>query len=76
MKHQLVDLAAERGHFPGKNHKKSIIKINSSTYKCFITIIFDTGPRYRFGAVYFNPNPFDTKFLERYVPFKSRRVFR
>ena len=34
-----------------------------------------TGPQYYFGAVYFNKNPFDTSFLNRFVPFHQGQPY-
>src|SRR3989338_1570655 len=73
-KQKFYDLATDHGYFKA-SMIKSVVKIDKQTYRCYITIIFNTGPRYRFGLVTFTPTPFAEKFLQRFVPFKPGQYY-
>ncbi len=40
-----------------------------------INLQLATGPRYYFGSVHYNQNPFDTSFLNRFVPFQQGQPY-
>ncbi len=74
-KGSLVNLAQQRGYFDAKSMTSRVI-ISQSPYAANITLVFDTGPRYRFGPVNFvHTEIFGTQlsqdFLLRFVPFKE-----
>lgn len=48
---------------------ENIILVNRSKNTAVISLTFDTGPRYYFGALYFSKNPLAFNFLKRYAPF-------
>ena len=74
VKQKLFDLASQRGYFKAKLLKAEIL-INLQTYTCDITLIFNSGPRYRLGTVTFNKTPYSEKFLRRFIPFKTGQPY-
>lgn len=74
IKLELFNLATKRGYFQAKLIK-SAIDINLSTYQAHITIIFDTGPRYRFGKTIFSKSVFREKFLRRFLTYQTGQYY-
>ncbi len=74
-KSELQSLALERGYFDARltTHR---VKVNLEKNEARLTLRFDTGRRYQFGAVIFKQDSFDEHFLERFVAFKSGDPFR
>lgn len=62
--------AATYGYFGAKIADKHI-HVNLANNTVQIKIVFDTGPRYRFGATTFSNTPFNQHFLNKFVAFKQ-----
>lgn len=71
IKEALQNLAAERGYFDAgfTTHR---VELNLQENEASAQLDFDTGPRYRLGAVRFQQNgeTFDLRFLDRFIPFE------
>ncbi len=65
-KNQLSEAALARGYFDSYFPEHEII-INLDDYTSQVFLSFDTGPRYYFGDIKFQPNYFSDKFLRRYL---------
>ncbi|MGB5306130.1 MAG: autotransporter assembly complex family protein [Gammaproteobacteria bacterium] len=70
LKSGLQKLALERGYFVAKFLQHEI-RLDLEAYYADVVLHFDTGPRYQFGPVTFQPNPLSPDFLARYVTFKQ-----
>ncbi|MBZ4193552.1 MAG: autotransporter assembly complex protein TamA [Candidatus Contendobacter sp.] len=68
-KQNLESLAAERGYFEARLVERAI-QVNLQTNEAAIHLHYDTGPRYRFGAIAFKQDVLSLKLLERYPQFK------
>ncbi|MCC6134416.1 MAG: autotransporter assembly complex protein TamA [Candidatus Contendobacter sp.] len=68
-KQNLESLATERGYFEARLVERAI-QVNLQTNEAVIRLHFDTGPRYRFGAIAFKQDVLSLKLLERYPQFK------
>lgn len=70
-KEMLQNLAAERGYFDAQftTHR---IELDLENNKAAVLLDFDTGARYRLGAVRFKQKEeeFDLRFLNRFIPFE------
>lgn len=78
-KDNLLDIAASRGYFDAKM-QASEITIDLESYRADITILLNTGQRYRFGEVRFIQKDTGAKrlsfrFLSRFVQFKQGEFF-
>ncbi len=74
-KQQLLDAAEQRGYLKARIKKSEAI-VNIDTHEAFIHIIFDTGPRYYFGAFRFKrKTTYSEEFLRRYIQVKSGTPF-
>ena len=51
------------------------VEVNRAEHSAAIKLAWDTGARYRYGAVKFEGSQFREGFLQRYVPFKSGDYF-
>jgi translocation and assembly module TamA len=67
-KRQLRSLAAERGYYRAVFSKQGV-EVDLSLYEAFISLHFDSGPRFSVGELRFTPGPLDNDFLDRYVDF-------
>lgn len=67
-KAKLYQSATAHGYFDAKIIDSNIT-VNLSTYQASITIIFDTGRRYRIGKTTFSETPFNEQFLNRYLKY-------
>src|SRR5579883_1109932 len=67
-KQKLFAIAHSRGYFNAQM-TKNVVYINLKTYTAQVIIHFDTGERYRFGRILFNPNPLSNNLLNRFAPF-------
>ncbi|MBV7434271.1 autotransporter assembly complex protein TamA [Cardiobacteriaceae bacterium TAE3-ERU3] len=63
-------LAGARGYFESQ-FERSVVYVNPETNKADIELVYDSGPRYRFGDVDFSEVPLDEDLLERFVGFKA-----
>ena len=68
-KKRLQTLAAERGYFDAR-FTASALQVDVQRNRADIVLHFDTGRRYRMGAVSFGESEFDHGFLSRFVPFQ------
>lgn len=68
-KEKLLNTAEQQGYLHA-TFKKSEILIDKKRYTTHITLLFDTGPRYYFGQVRFDPTYISPKLLARFIPFK------
>lgn len=73
-KHALFNTALQQGYIAAYFVQQQIT-IDLINYTAVINLQLATGPRYYFGPVNFNSNPFDTTFLNRYVPFKQGQPY-
>ncbi len=71
---KLYNIATERGYFQAKMIK-SQIRINLKKYDAKIIIIFDTGPRYRFGPTTFSKTPFYETFLQKFLTYQEGHYY-
>jgi translocation and assembly module TamA len=51
------------------------VEVNRGNHSAVIKLVWDAGPRYRYGKVEFEGSQFNPGFLDRYVPFKSGDYF-
>lgn len=69
-KQALFDTALQQGYLTAYFTQQQI-QIDLAHYTAVITLQLATGPRYYFGPVQYNQNPFATSFLQRFVPFST-----
>ncbi|NNJ91493.1 MAG: outer membrane protein assembly factor, partial [Gammaproteobacteria bacterium] len=69
LKDRFVSLAEERGYFDGR-FNQTRLQVNTKTNRAFITLEYDSGPRYRIGTVNVEQNTYDPLLLERYISIK------
>lgn len=74
IKKQISQRARNAGYFDGKFSQHSL-DINTDTNTAAITIIFQSGWRYRFGAIEFGPSLLNESLLRRYLPFQTAAPF-
>ncbi|OGT47992.1 MAG: hypothetical protein A3E82_04325 [Gammaproteobacteria bacterium RIFCSPHIGHO2_12_FULL_38_11] len=70
----LYNLATKRGYFQAKMIKNQI-QINLARYQANIIIIFNTGPRYRFGETTFSKTPFYTSYLNKFITYQAGEYY-
>lgn len=66
----LFAMATDLGFFDAYIEKNEIT-IDLRNDSASIIFYFNTGKRYRYGAISFSETPFDTAFLKRFLPFSS-----
>jgi translocation and assembly module TamA len=69
-KHELLGKALQLGYLDAA-YNANEIRVNLKQKIADIILELDTGPRYFFGEVLFNPNPYSVEYLKRYIPFKA-----
>lgn len=69
-KQNIQRYAAEHGYFDFK-WSKSEIAIDAQANSADITLLINSGPRYRFGKVNFHQDALRPSLLARFVPFKN-----
>lgn len=74
LKQKFFTFSENQGYLKGY-FKTHIIRIDKDTNTATITLIFNTGPRYYFGQVYFSKNPMALSLLKRFVPFEAGQPF-
>jgi translocation and assembly module TamA len=67
-KRDLIKLANERGYFDA-TFTTARIAIDLKQYTAHITLHFNSGQRYRFGATALHQDVLDDNFLRRYIPY-------
>lgn len=67
-KQAIRNLALDRGYFDGRfvTHR---VEVDTIAYEADVDLVYDSGPRYRFGATSFSSSPFRESLLERFLPF-------
>lgn len=73
-KTKLYNIKTKHGYFKAKM-VESKIEVNLITYHASITIIFDTGPRFRFGKTDYNKTPFHEKFLNKFLTYHEGEYY-
>jgi len=79
IKNQLLVAVREYGFFDSEL-LASELKVDLDTRRADVTLVMDTGARYRFGELHINGDILDEEFLKRYVgfevgaPFEQRRI--
>lgn len=68
IKTNLARLAAERGYVDARFSQHSVA-IDLEAYEARITLHYEGGHRYRFGAVQLAQDLLEPQFLQRYIPF-------
>lgn len=68
-KQALEALATERGYFNARFTER-VIQVDLQAYEAIVRLHYDTGPRYRFGAITFKQDFLSPKLLARYPRFK------
>jgi translocation and assembly module TamA len=68
-KKQLTDLAAEQGYLDAA-FQTNQVRVDLERYRADVTLHFNTGPRYRFGPVFFHQDVIDPRLLTGYITFK------
>ncbi len=66
----LTNQALRHGYFSGRFVEHRLL-INVEDNLADIVLRYDTGERYRLGAVSFSDTPFDPELLQRMVPFRT-----
>jgi translocation and assembly module TamA len=74
IKKQISQRARNAGYFDGKFSEHSL-EVNTDTNTAVIRIIYQSGPRYRFGAIEFGPSLLNDSLLQRYLPFQTDAPF-
>lgn len=69
-KSRIRDIAAERGYFQARFVKQEL-RIDLDSYLAHVELVFDSGPRYRYGKVTFNEGHLDEDVLYRFVVFEQ-----
>jgi translocation and assembly module TamA len=67
-KKALSGVALRKGYFDAQL-RKSQLGVLESQHQAFWDIVFDTGPRYRFGATHFSGSQIRQDYLQQLVPF-------
>lgn len=70
LKDSLIKLASEHGYFDARLTEHAI-NIDLTDYAGDVVLHFDSGPRYRFGAVLYRQDVLDPGLLSRYTPFQQ-----
>ena len=74
IKKGLNQRARNFGYFEAKLDTHTL-EIDTDTNQANISISFDSGPRYHFGAVTFSASPLGEPLLERFLPFQIGEAF-
>lgn len=74
IKTDLYNLATQRGYF-NATMKRSNIVIDLKNNLASIMIVYDTGPRYRFGETTFSKTPFHARFLKRFLQYQPGEYY-
>lgn len=71
---RLQEIASRRGYLDAEITERRL-RVDPELGTAEATIVMDSGPRYRFGHVYFKQDILDESFLQRYQGFKSGEPF-
>ncbi|EAQ97826.1 autotransporter assembly complex protein TamA [Congregibacter litoralis] len=70
LKRELLQVARRRGYFDAA-FAENRVDLDVARQQATLSLIFDAGPRYRFGAVSLDEAVMDPGLLERLLPFKT-----
>ena len=70
IKKDIAQRARSHGYFQG-NYTEHTLRVNTDSNRADITLLYDSGPRYRFGALTYEPSPLGEQLLRRYQTFES-----
>lgn len=71
---KLNNLAMALGYFDGK-YALSQLQVNPDKHEGYWKLVYESGPRYRFGAVTFHGSQIEDGYLQSLVPFKPGDPF-
>lgn len=74
LKQALINLAQQRG-YPQGHFKQRKLLVSRSENRAEISLIYDSGPRYRFGAIAFDETELNPDFLLGFAPFTDTTPF-
>jgi len=69
-KARFAPLASARGYFDGR-FDRARIQVSEDRQTARLDLVYNTGPRYRFGDVRINSESLDPAFIRRYLPFET-----
>ena len=69
VKQRLQEIAVHRGYIYAK-FTDNVLRVDPAQYWADVVLHFDTGPRYYFGAISFQQDFMDSRFLAQYLSFK------
>jgi translocation and assembly module TamA len=64
----IEELGRNRGYFDGRFTERRL-QVDTRANTATVRLRYQSGPRYRFGAIDFGDNPLDSSFLRRFSPF-------
>lgn len=68
-KQSLMDAAEQQGYLHARFDKAEML-IDKARQSAVLTLVLNTGPRYYFGQVRFDPTRIAPEILQRYIPFQ------
>ena len=74
LKQRLINLAQQRG-YPQGHFKQRELLVSRTKNQAEISLIYDSGPRYRFGAIAFDETELNPDFLLGFAPFTDTTPF-
>lgn len=74
IKNGLVQRARTAGYFEGEFSHRAL-DVDTERNSAEIHLVYESGPRYRFGAISYGPSPLDETLLERFVTFAPGEPF-
>lgn len=75
LKQRLLEAALEQGYQDARWRERRAV-VDLGAYQARITLVLDTGPRYRLGPVRFRQDILDPDFLRTFVPFRPGEPYR
>ena len=73
-KAQFAPLASARGYFEGR-FDQARIQVAQDRKTARLDLVYNTGPRYRFGEIHVNAEALDPEFIRRYLPFETGDLY-
>ncbi len=73
-KNMLLKLAEERGYFEAE-YKTHEVRVDLEAYEATVDLVFDSGPRYRFGEVAFEVEHYTDNFMRGFLGFHSGEFY-
>ncbi len=75
LKQRLLEAALEQGYQDARWRERRAV-VDLGAYQARVTLVLDTGPRYRLGPVRFRQDILDPDFLRTFVPFRPGEPYR